>query len=59
MDAEAMDTPLSEKTITMELSLILRRCSELIDNPDDLSDLSLEEPRAAEQANDPYNRTSD
>ena len=56
MDGEAMDTPLSEKTITMELSLILRRCSELIDNPDDLSELSLEEPLAAEPSNDPYNK---
>ncbi len=52
-----MDTPLSEKTITMELSLILRRCSELIDNPDDLTELSLEEPPVPEQCSDPYNKS--
>lgn len=52
-----MDTPLSEKTITMELSLILRRCSELLDQTSELRELSLEEPQSAEESNDPYNQS--
>ena len=39
---KTMDTPLSESSVTLKLSLIQKRCSELMENVDAL-ELSLED----------------
>ncbi len=50
-----MEGPLSESSVTLKLSLIQKRCSELMNEPDALG-LSLEEVEASSQDNgDPYN----
>jgi hypothetical protein len=60
MEAKVMDTPLSESSVSLKLAEIQKRCSELMDEPDALTELTLEEPgegpvmHAAD--NDPYNR---
>jgi len=46
-----MDTPLSESSISLQLEEIQKRCRQLIDEPDTLPELYLEDPNA----NDPYN----
>jgi hypothetical protein len=52
-----MDTPLSQSSVSLKLEEIQKRCSELMDEPDALSDLTLEEPVAEDpRSNDPYNR---
>jgi len=50
-----MDTPLSESNISLKLEEIQKRCSELIDKPDGLSELTLEDALSEAQSNDPYN----
>jgi hypothetical protein len=49
------DAPLSESSVSMKLSLIQKRCSQLMDESDGL-ELSLEEPAPAVESNDPYNQ---
>jgi hypothetical protein len=44
MDKKLMDTPLSESSVSLKLEEIQRRCSELMDEPDALLELSLEDP---------------
>lgn len=39
-----MDTPLSRSSVTLKLEMIQQRCSELMDEPDGLTGLTLEEP---------------
>lgn len=56
MDDKIKDVPLSESSVTLKLELIQRRCSELLDSPDELEGLSLEEPVAEVESDDPYNR---
>lgn len=56
MEEKIMDVPLSESSVSLKLELIQRRCSELMDSPDELEGLSLEEPAADVESNDPYNR---
>ena len=51
-----MDTPLSQSSVSMKLEEIQRRCGELMDQPDALLELTLEDGVAEPQANDPYNR---
>lgn len=55
MAIKVMDTPLSESSVSLKLEEIQKRCSELMDEPDTLSELSLEDPTADPQASDPYN----
>jgi len=50
-----MDTPLSESSVSLKLEEIQRRCSELMDEPDSMLELTLEEPVAEPTASDPYN----
>ena len=50
-----IDSPLSESSVSLKLSLIQKRCSELMDDADGLG-LTLEEPAQATDSNDPYNR---
>ena len=57
MDAESkMDTPLSQSNVSLKLEEIQKRCSDLLDQPDSLSELTLEDPALDPEASDPYNR---
>ena len=51
-----MDNPLSESSVTLKLEEIQKRCSELMDDPEGLAELTLEETAIEPDANDPYNR---
>ena len=51
-----MDTPLSESSVTLKLEEIQKRCSELMDEPDGLLELSLEDAVLEPESGDPYNR---
>ena len=51
---KTMDSPLSESSVTLSLSLIQKRCSELMDETDGL-ELSLEDAEPVKDAGDPYN----
>jgi hypothetical protein len=52
-----MDTPLSQSYISLKLSEIQKRCSELMEAPDGLTELQLEDSEPAPDNSDPYNRT--
>lgn len=58
MDDKRTDTPLSESSVSLKLAEIRKRCSELMDEPDALLELSLEDPPPVPVADgaDPYNR---
>ena len=52
-----MKEPISETNVTLNLSLIQRRCSELMEGSEDL-ELSLEDTVVSEDdSRDPYNST--
>ena len=51
-----MDTPLSQSSVSLKLEEIQRRCSELMDEPEGLSELSLEDALPEPESSDPYNR---
>ena len=51
-----MDTPLSQSSVSLQLEEIQKRCNELMDAPESMLELSLEEAPAAINHNDPYNR---
>ncbi len=55
MDKDFDDVPLSQSTISKRLAEIQRRCSQLADDPDELSELSLEDPIAKSDKGNPYN----
>jgi len=50
-----MDSPLSESSVSLKLSLIQKRCGELMDKMDG-HELTLEEPESSSSSGDPYNR---
>ncbi len=50
-----MDAPLSLSSVSLKLEEIQKRCSQLMDEPDTLIELSLEDPTADPRASDPYN----
>ncbi|MEE8308389.1 MAG: hypothetical protein V3R81_14065 [Gammaproteobacteria bacterium] len=51
-----MDTPLSQSNVSLKLSEIQKRCRDLLDEPDGLTELCLEdEPQPGVDAGDPYN----
>jgi hypothetical protein len=56
MDKEFKDIPLSQSNVSLKLADIQKRCSDLIDQPDYLGGLSLEEPVAEPDNGDPYSR---
>jgi hypothetical protein len=57
MDTNGMETPLSQSSVSLKLEEIQERCKELLDEPDALLGLTLEEPVADPRSNnDPYNR---
>ena len=51
-----MDTPLSQSSVSLKLEEIQKRCSELMDEPEGLSELTLEEATLEPESSDPYNR---
>ena len=51
-----MDTPLSQSSVSLKLEEIQKRCSELMDEPEGLSELTLEEAPLEPESSDPYNR---
>lgn len=51
-----MDTPLSQSSVSLKLEEIQKRCSELLDEPEGLSELALEEAILEPESSDPYNR---
>lgn len=53
---DQMDTPLSESSVSLKLEEIQRRCSKLMDEPDGLSELTLEEAIVEPESGDPYNQ---
>ncbi|MCH7830976.1 MAG: hypothetical protein IIB75_10530 [Proteobacteria bacterium] len=55
MDKDFDDVPLSQSTISKRLAEIQRRCSQLADDPDELSELSLEDTIAKSDKGNPYN----
>ncbi len=57
MNKKAMETPLSKSSVSLNLEMIQRRCGELLDEPDALMELTLEESANEELcASYPYNR---
>jgi hypothetical protein len=54
-DEKLMDTPLSESSVSLKLEEIRRRCSELMDEPDALLELSLEDPVAEPESDNSFN----
>ena len=57
MNTKDIETPLSQPSVSLKLEEIQKRCNELMDEPDALLELTLEEPVAANpRSNDPYNR---
>ena len=53
-DIHDRDAPLSESSVSLNLSLIQQRCNQLLEDADGL-ELTLEEPALEVEANDPYN----
>jgi len=52
-----METPLSQSSVSLKLEEIQERCSKLMEEPDSLLELSLDEPAVEDpRSNDPYNR---
>ena len=56
MNQDYDDTPLSQSNVSLKLADIQKRCSQLIEDPDELGSLSLEEPAIEADNNNPYNR---
>ncbi len=50
-----MDTPLSRSYVSLKLSEIRKRCEELMEEPEGLTELRLEEAETATDNGDPYN----
>ena len=51
-----MDVPASESSVSLKLEEIQKRCSKLLDEPQGLSELALEDAAADYGVSDPYNR---
>jgi len=57
MDKDFDDIPLSQSNVSLRLADIQKRCSQLLDEPGELTGLSLEEEPTVEPENsNPYNR---
>ena len=54
--ANRMETPLSQSSVSMKLEEIQKRCSDLLEAPESMLELSLEEAPNNPEGNDPYNR---
>lgn len=51
---KTMDSPLAESSVSLKLSLIQKRCSELMEETDGL-ELTLEDAEPTPDTGDPYN----
>jgi hypothetical protein len=51
-----MDTPFSHSSVSLKLEEIQKRCSDLMESPDSMLELSLEEATTEAEHSDPYNR---
>ena len=56
MDKKTGVVPHSQSNVSLKLADIQRRCSELIEDSENFGGLSLEEPLAEPDNNNPYNR---
>ena len=58
METDDKDLPLSESNVSLKLAEIQKRCTDLLQTPDSLQGLSLEEDETVvvPQYCDPYNR---
>ena len=56
MNKDLEDIPPSQSNVSLKLAEIQKRCSELINDPDGLGGLSLEEPGIEHDTNNPYSR---
>jgi hypothetical protein len=54
-DVYDRDAPLAESSVSLNLSLIQKRCNQLLEDTDGL-ELTLEEPVLEVESNDPYNQ---
>ncbi len=52
------DIPLSQSNVSLKLADIQRRCSDLIEDPDNLGGLSLEDTTIETDDSNPYNRNA-
>lgn len=50
------EIPLSESNVSLRLEDIRKRCSALLEDPDSMISLTLEEPALTPDDNNPYNR---
>ena len=57
MNQENKKRPLSESSVSLRLVDIQKRCSELLEDPHELDGLSLEDPIAGQDSNNPYSRS--
>lgn len=56
-DRDFSDNTLAESSVTIKLLSIQQRCKELLDDPDETLELSLEEPEPEEvEGRNPYDR---
>ncbi|NNL63259.1 MAG: hypothetical protein HKO69_05535 [Woeseiaceae bacterium] len=57
IDREFNDLPLSESSVTMKLASIQQRCKELLADPDETVELTLEDPEpTVVRGSNPYER---
>jgi len=56
MQKDFDDVPLSESNVSLKLADIQKRCSELLNDPDELGGLSLENAETEPDRSNPYNR---
>lgn len=56
MQKDINEIPLSESNVSLKLADIQRRCAELLRDSDESLELSLEEPIAASDGANPYER---
>lgn len=57
MDDENDDIPLSQSNVSLRLAEIQKRCSALLEEPDAIDGLSLEEPVVETDDGNPYDRS--
>lgn len=50
------DLTIEETSVSLKLADIQRRCTQLINNPEEFADLALEEPLRGQDNTNPYDR---
>lgn len=55
MDKKQMQAPLSETSVSLNLEMIQKRCSELMEKPDAMLELAIDEPESQDpRGSNPY-----